>query len=211
MQLEKQLAVWNGRGWRVATALLRRWMRGPVRFGGDLPGAPASISLEWALHFQRARAAFFYPLESPIWEEPRFRAEWHRYLFRNGYLRNERVAFGDLAAPQPALDRDQLHFLRPAGSELDPDDELKAALGEFTAHVIPVGYVQPHVDGYQVVIERLGLYLRDRYEPSGGAYDEWRRHTGRGHDFWVFSETQVVELEKPGELVLPIEGPQMVM
>jgi len=151
-------------------------------------------------------------VEGRAWENPKARAEVVEAIGVRGLFTSEPEAFGDLGRPAEWIDPQHVQFAVVEGPYslapyLPSDDELGGALGRFSfrvgieATVTPAGNNQ-----WEIEVTRVGVYLHDTFDFSGDQplgppgqeylsntdYREYRRQTGRGADFEVFSDVRIV-------------------
>jgi hypothetical protein len=210
--------IMRRKGWIKGATLMEEWF---ARSANDdaSRGAPdtTTITMEWVLGFERARRVYDQMVQERVWVN----GPAQREMAKRFRLTGQGVCFGAPRDDVVWLDRFYVQF-RVAGSQLDPADDLKAALGRFTFRVAVAGDVTPKKNGggYRVTIDTIGIYVRDSYDFDGfqplGAWSDtdltgeialpftgatevynstfrdWRTKNHRGGDFLVYSDVRTL-------------------
>ncbi|MEM6473703.1 MAG: DUF6402 family protein [Planctomycetota bacterium] len=184
-------------GWNKAATLMDRWFAGPAietpRY--NTPDQ-TTITMNWALDFDRARGTYNRLIQNRIWANPAAQNEIASMLRRKNLLQSATVRFGNFAGSVATLDADYInqrsmsggsgarsgqyigayfgaHYsgYYPGYSGYYPGggmDDMLAALGNFNFRVLVAGEVTPASGGgYDVTIQEIGVYLRDSYSFEG--------------------------------------------
>lgn len=156
--------IMRGRGWVKGAALLDNWFRRGVT---DRAPDTTTITMDWALRFGRARQVYEQLLREKIWVNEAARQQIRTLLIRKALLRpGQCSAFGALSDPVPGQDPDYINQ-RPAG-DYTVFDDMTAALGNFNFRVVVAGGVEAAGFGrYRVVINEVGVYIRDSFDFDG--------------------------------------------
>lgn len=143
---------------------------------------------------------------------------------------NDRVPFGDLSSSNVVSIEDN-HVQFGALKLLSPPmDGLTAALANFSFHLAIMGHALYTQNGIRVTVEKVGIYVKDSYDfindgtfyigclcydqplgsweqnvgnVSNDTFNNWRRISGRGGDYLIYSDIKVVELTQPDVFIVP--------
>lgn len=197
----------RAQGWNKAATLMDRWFAGPpVATPRYHTPDTTTITMSWALGFQRARGTYDKLKNDRIWANPAAQGEIAKMLRGKNLLTNSRVRFGQMASPVTTLDADYINYRSLSGGYLgysgsysgaysgySPSayngggmDDMLAALGNLNFRVLVAGVVEPSASGtgHDVTIEEVGVYIRDSYSFEGD------QHLG----FWDDSDNSVSAL-----------------
>ncbi|MBX7222392.1 MAG: hypothetical protein K1Y36_20750 [Blastocatellia bacterium] len=229
----KMPGMMRTRKWERAATLMEKWIQGQPN---DQPerGIPdtQTIKMEWVLKHERAKKAYDDIFAKKLWKSAGAQREIRKLLTAKNILPLKapvsRIPFGTFSGSVPKLHEEHINY-QLVGDELDPIlveiDELYAALGRFTFHVLVRGYIGSK-DAKQIFcfIEEVGVYIRDSYDFNGdfqplGYWDtesnyigkvpkpgttyvsnatfrRWRERNGRGGDYMIFSDVKTTKLSQ---------------
>lgn len=162
--------------WTVAPKLMRRWLGAaawsmPADIKADRADprtlAPAHIDLSivtmnWALSFERANAAYQELLTG--WRSHRAEQRIKDKLSSAGWVGGP-FKFGDLSQPTPIVDATSQINFKHIGGLFDPLDDLYGALGRAQIKLAVTGKVARNwLEQDCLLIDELGFYIHDTYE-----------------------------------------------
>ncbi len=213
-------AIMRTKSWLDGARLQDVWFAG-AKNDDPAKGVPdtTTITMKWALSFQRAKAVYDEMLAGEIWMNPPAQQAIKKMLSEQGKLTSQKATFGDLTRSVVDVDKDYIQY-RVVGSIFDPLDDMYAALGKFTFRMAISGTVVPQKSGaHTVVIHEVGTYVKDSFDFNGDQtlgfwsdtdvyrtpgfsttqihnsdYRKWRDAHGAGGDFYVFSDVLVKRL-----------------
>lgn len=168
--------IMRAKGWHTGARLMEQWFENPASTDRDaIPVDDETIKLDWVLSFERARAAYDQAIANRIWVNEAAKREITEWLRVTGKLRDWPTRFGNFQKSWRELHKDHIqmvavdnHYWEKVDSSLW--DDLLTALGRFAFHFIVSGRVQPIQAGHNVVIEKVGIYVRDSYDFQN---DKW--------------------------------------
>lgn len=185
-------AVMRSKGWTVGAACMERWFeRGAYIMTAaekeakvDYRQSPASLfelgiaTMQWAMHIPRVRMAA--EALRTGWLTPRCVANLRSRLTRQGRLAPDGQAqdfrFGDLAAPTIEVNETCQANAQTVGGIFDPFDDYYAAIGRGTLNIAVTGQCRTEKGGGRLLVDGLGVYLRDSYEFLGDQFlGYWNR------------------------------------
>jgi hypothetical protein len=209
--------------WTQGATFLDRWFLSAAAVMPHYGAADiVTVDMDWVLGFKRARSVYDAMLSEKIWVNAASRERLASVLKRQGKLGLPgRAWFGDINLHVPTVHRDQLNF-RYVTSPSSPIDGLSAGLGDFALYVAVAGEHEGLKDGRtKISIHQVGIYVRDSFDFEGGQFlgywdettntvsglnpfagsmvtngdfREWRRRTGMGGDFLIYSNMRKIML-----------------
>ncbi|XXT18513.1 DUF6402 family protein [Sorangium sp. So ce429] len=213
-------------GWNHGARLLDIWFSRPSAVAPSY-GAPDTTTIAmdgFVLTYPRARQVYDALVRDRVWANAAARGEVSRVLSRLGLLGRPRTWFGDINRSPTALDGEYINF-RTVGFGLTNLDDLSAALGNFTYRVAIAGEAEGLRTGRtRVSVHQVGIYVRDSFDFNGSqflgywddsddsvsmvnifsgdrvenaTFQDYRRRTGMGGDFLVYSDTKKLMRSPP--------------
>lgn len=197
-----------------------------------------TVKMSWVLGFKRAKAVYDGIVSGKIWANYAAQKVIEERLKTKGLLTSVPQNFGNLSAPAPTLDAEQVNQRVVGMSDMTQSlDDMDAALGNFVLQVVVAGTVSPKGTGHQVDIKEVGIFVRDSYDFEGrqylGTWDDttnsvsrnplssgdtvwnsdfrdWRTTNGMGGDYMIFSDVQKITLTTPDSFPIPVPAPAPV-
>jgi Family of unknown function (DUF6402) len=153
---------------------------------------PVTISLDWVLKFGRAKDVYDQLIKDVIWLNDASLIEIGRMLQRKGLLQaTTETRFGELWRPVTEQDDDYINQRAVIGYQ--GVDDLGAALGAFDFRLVVAGSVSPIRKYYgndvsfslrhEVLIEEIGVYVRDSYDFDGDQFLGWWTYPDN-YEYW---------------------------
>lgn len=218
--------------WNNAAALMDRWFAGAPN-ADPLKGVPDTNTLKmdsWALTFSRAKAGYDAVIRSKLWINDNAKRLILERLKRQGMAPGKLINFGDLSQAVNILENQYLTYQK-VGELLDPLDDMYGALGRFTFHIAVRGQAVPipNKPQHTVIIEEVGIFVRDPYDFSGDqplgfwnfttgqvsrtpgwgyhyvenkTFRDWRDKNKKGGDYLAFSDVKRTKLTPPDSFVV---------
>ena len=176
-------AIMLANGWTHGAALMLRWLSNPV-VGLVLSEVDTTtITMEWVLRFDRAKKVYDEMFRDKIYMNNKAIEQMGREI------KKKESKFGNLDLPIEQLHEYHINH-REVGSNWDPTDDLKAALGRFSFYIAVGGTVSCFQEEITVTIIDVGVYVRDSYdfEDLSGflsqALGYWKKETNYGGSNW---------------------------
>jgi len=176
----------GGRPWKEGATLMRRWFNGPAT--GSEPDT-TTITMNWILGYDRAKVAYDHVLNGQYYlkaqdpkNTPDVRNNIMKMFMIGGKVRLGK--FGDLDKVSKALRNGDTAAIKASyinrmdcGSQMDPLDGLKAALGRWNFYIHVEGTVEEDEEQnaiqaffrgkYKATITRVGVHVRDSFDFDG--------------------------------------------
>lgn len=187
--------VMRSLGWKNAVAFQERWFRAPAEDNYKRNPVDNSLTMDWVLSFERAKAKYNEILEQGVWRTPNAINALFDQITQmlqdgteNGGIvlptaDNKEVIFGsfrsDLITHQdtgedeprqtPHYHRYQYQFhklVQPKSS--DYLDDLYGTLGDFNFNIAPIGILKYQGENnYRVKLEKIIIYIGDDFTYNG--------------------------------------------
>lgn len=169
-------------GWPVGAAMMRRWFNSPaytmsedVKAGRTGPAIlspdridESIITMKWARKYQRFNSAYHALLNGSWMTTPGIKTLRKCVLQSKPSPIHKQWRLGNLALAGKYLDEIcQVNYV-PVGNLNDPLDDFYAALGQCNLKIAVTGVVTESNGGHQIVIDEVGLYIRDTYDFNDG-------------------------------------------
>ncbi|EYF08686.1 DUF6402 family protein [Chondromyces apiculatus] len=218
--------IMRHQGWHNGAQLLDKWFSRPSAIAPAY-GTPDTTTIKmdgFVLTYPRARAVYDALVRDCIWANPAAQAEVRRLLGRLGRLGGPRAWFGDINRSPMILDGEYINH-RTVGFGLSNLDDLSAALGNFAYRVAIAGEAEGlSTGGTRVYVHQVGIYVRDSFDfndsqflgywddsdssvstmnflsgdrVENASFQAYRRGTGMGGDFLVYSDTKKLMRSPP--------------
>jgi hypothetical protein len=226
--------IMRSHGWGNGARLMDIWFANPSAIAPAYasPDTTTIVMDSWVLTFPRAKSVYDQLMADRIWANTAAQGQIAALLRRKGLLTSGASSFGDLTQPVDGLDADYINFRTVSTSGLFSSlDDMDAALGNFTFHVVVAGSVEPDVggNGWLVTINQVGVYVRDSYDFNGdqflgywddsdnsvslvnplsgtkvtnASFRDWRTANNAGGDFLVYSDVKLTTLDSPDTFVI---------
>ncbi|MBI3898482.1 MAG: hypothetical protein HY308_09325 [Gammaproteobacteria bacterium] len=190
-------------GWKVGAQLMRRWFANPAytltqdektnradpRHLSAFHLDERIVTMKWVMGFSRVSSAYYQLLSG--WQTPAGLAQLKRRVIAAQPpmipLGMTRWRFGDLSLPGKDLDKTFQVNVAEVGSLLDPLDDFFGGVARGLLKIAVSGLVTPLKNGrFQVIVDEVGIYLRDTYDFNDDSYDLISQPLG----YWGFQGVQ---------------------
>lgn len=227
-------AIMAANSWPKGAALMRRWFAAPPHVLPDYDTPETTlITMDWVLGFDRAKTVYDGLIDERIWQNAAAQGQLAGQLKTRGVLKPNTSftsTFGDFSGSVADRHGDHVNHRPMKKMSVFNLDDLDAALGRFSFHVLVKGKVHNHeTTGYLVTIDSVGIYLKDSYDFTGeqslgywntktnavstfnasagvkvnnSDFQKWRTENSRGGDFLIFSDIRELKLSKPDTFVI---------
>jgi hypothetical protein len=208
--------IMTANGWTNGAALMNRWFNAPaaVAPGSVQLADTKTITMNWVLGFPRAKTVYDDLINNKLTDKAAIAVIKKKYGKTVGN-------FGDFTLPVPILQKDNIqHEQVDIPSKVD---DMFCALGHFSIYVMVKGVATNDA----INITDIGLCVMDSYDFNGfqplgfwnnltnyGGFDPldgtyvsnasfraYRKKSGMGGDYLVYSDLIVIKLAKP--LIIP--------
>lgn len=199
-------------GWTNGAVVMNKWFSASAATASKSVQPPdtGTIKMSWVLSFARAKTVYDDLVANTLTNKKVISLLKKKYAKTNG-------KFGDFSLPVEKLHPDNIQHGEVGNSS--SVDDMFCALGHFSIYVVVKGVATKD----EIGITHIGLFVYDSYDFNGhqilgwwdkptnygaldprkgngvdnGDFRDYRNSSGKGGDFYIYSDLIVTKLNKP--------------